>query len=412
MTKQFLLILSFFSIQAFAQTEVKALFIGNSYTGYNNLTSIISNIAEENGNVLISQAYTPGGSTLMQHSTNPTVSGLINSEDWDYVILQEQSQKPSFPPSQVAAEVYPFAADLCEAIRDNNKCTKPVFFMTWGRENGDQSNCGFYPPLCTYQGMQDRLAESYTEMAIDNQALLGPVGLAWANVRENHPDIDLYVSDESHPSYAGSYLAANVLYQRLFGDTINATYYPVQLSEVDADTLTHYAQNIFTTTTTNFTTLVEAQASYEILDDSIAFYDESQFAIESNWQGVSQNILDYSDTLYVDIAGYEGTYEIILTATDGCLSDEYHIQIHDLDIKDFEQKIELFPNPSTGALSWNMSEQPNSLTIFSPAGKQIESIELGIRSSIDLSHLKSGSYILVFNTENKGFKSVVWQKKN
>lgn len=399
-------------MHVFAQIEVKALFIGNSYTGFNNLTGIISDIAEENGNVLISQSYTPGGTSFMQHSTNTTLSSLINSEDWDYVVLQEQSQKPSFPPSQVESEVYPYAANLCEAIRANNGCTKPVFFMTWGRENGDQANCASYPPLCTYEGMQNRLAESYTEMAQNNFAMLAPVGLSWANVRENHPNIDLYISDESHPSFAGSYLAANVIYQSLFGEAPNQVYYPNQISNIDADTLTHYAQEIFDTTTTSFTTTVEALATYEILDDSIVFYNESLFATESNWLGVTQNILDFNDTLFVALNGYQGLYEIILQASDACTSDEYHIEIHDLNIDEVKHPIKLFPNPSTGMLSWNNEDTLKTLTIYSSIGKLIESIELNSQSSIDLSHLKSGNYILVFNTENKGLQPALWQKKN
>ena len=67
--------------------------------------------------------------------------------------------KPFFPPSQVASQVYPYAESLCEYIREANPCTDPVFFMTWGRENGDSQNCAAYPPICTYEGMQDRLTE-------------------------------------------------------------------------------------------------------------------------------------------------------------------------------------------------------------------------------------------------------------
>ena len=48
--------------------------------------------------------------------------------------------------------------------------------MTWGRENGDQSNCQSWPPVCTYEGMDDLLRERYMIMANDNNALVAPVG--------------------------------------------------------------------------------------------------------------------------------------------------------------------------------------------------------------------------------------------
>ena len=42
------------------------------------------------------------------------------------------------------------------------------------------------------------------------------VGDAWADVRTNHPEIELYQSDGSHPSVEGTYLAACVFYGALF----------------------------------------------------------------------------------------------------------------------------------------------------------------------------------------------------
>ena len=88
----------------------------------------------------------------------------INQQQWDYVVLQAQSQELSFSPFQVASDSYPYAEILVDSIFANSSCTEPLFFMTWGRKYGDQSNCQFYPPVCTYLGMQQRLRESYLDM--------------------------------------------------------------------------------------------------------------------------------------------------------------------------------------------------------------------------------------------------------
>ena len=58
--------------------------------------------------------------------------------------------------------------------------------MTWGRKNGDASNCSAYPPICTYEGMQQRLRESYMEMASANQGRVSPVGMAHGNEFEKN----------------------------------------------------------------------------------------------------------------------------------------------------------------------------------------------------------------------------------
>ncbi len=48
-------------------------------------------------------------------------------------------------------------------------------------------------------------------MAHENNSWCAPVGIAWQRVRNERPDIDLYVDDQHHPDAAGSYLAANVI---------------------------------------------------------------------------------------------------------------------------------------------------------------------------------------------------------
>jgi len=88
--------------------------------------------------------------------------------------------------------------------------------MTWGRENGDESNCPSWPPVCTYEGMDDLLRERYMIMVDDNNALASPVGAVWRSIRDSGYNIDLYSSDGSHPSFLGSYAAAVCFYTTLF----------------------------------------------------------------------------------------------------------------------------------------------------------------------------------------------------
>ncbi len=109
--------------------------------------------------------------------------------------------------------------------------------MTWGRKNGDVSNCAAYPPICTYEGMQQRLRESYMEMAFTNLGRVSPVGVAWKRVREEYPEIDLYTPDESHPSYAGSYLAASVFYCSIFQKSCEPSDYIGSLDSTTAGRL-------------------------------------------------------------------------------------------------------------------------------------------------------------------------------
>ena len=182
---------------AFGQSY-EVLFLGNSYTYYNNMPQQVADLASSFGDTINYDSNTPGGATFSGHSTNATTLAKINQQEWDYVVLQAQSQEPSFPPSQVANDVYPYAQILVDSIVQNSLCTEPLFFMTWGRKYGDQQNCGTYPPICTYQGMQNRLRQSYLEMATTHNASAAPVGISWQNAMALDSTIDLYVSDNSH----------------------------------------------------------------------------------------------------------------------------------------------------------------------------------------------------------------------
>lgn len=180
------------------------------------MPALTAQIALSMGDTLDIDTNTPGGYTLAGHSTNTTSLEKIQQGDWDFVTLQEQSQIPAFPIEQVETDVFPFAAELCDIIRENNLCAIPLFFMTWGRENGDADNCDFWPPVCDYEGQDSLLHERYMMMTEMNDAEVSPVGAVWHYLRENNPNIDMYASDGSHPSQAGSYAAAVCFYSCIF----------------------------------------------------------------------------------------------------------------------------------------------------------------------------------------------------
>ena len=74
-------------------------------------------------------------------------------------------------------------------------------------------------------------------MSVDNQATVSPVGAAWKYVRDNHPSIDLYTSDGSHPSIFGSYLAACVHYATIYRTSPIGTSFTSSISQSDANIL-------------------------------------------------------------------------------------------------------------------------------------------------------------------------------
>ena len=177
---------------------------------------------------------TLGGYSLKVHSQNATVYSKMRSNNWDFVTIQAQSQEPSFSPNQVANDVFPYAQIIIDSIESNSTCTEPIFFMTWGRENGDNQNCASWPPVCTYEGMDDSLASRYTYMANVNEGMISPVGRVWRYIRTNNPAIELYDTDGSHPSAAGSYIAMCAFYTTIFHKDPTAITFDYTVKAADA----------------------------------------------------------------------------------------------------------------------------------------------------------------------------------
>ncbi len=221
MKTQFLSILLLITVlpsraQVMSSQTLHVLFLGNSYTYVNNLPQLVADMALSTGDTLIYDTNLQGGYTLQNHTNDGTSMNKIRQGGFDYVVLQEQSQLPSFPINQVITGVFPFARMLHDTIQAYNECARTLFYMTWGRKNGDASNCAVWPPVCTYMGMDSLLRLRYLMMADSNQAEVSPVGAVWRYIRQQYPLIELYQTDESHPSLAGSYAAACSFYAAIF----------------------------------------------------------------------------------------------------------------------------------------------------------------------------------------------------
>ena len=212
------------------------LLMGNSYIGSNSLHNLVDgvmNAASQPANV---SALSGGGMRLSQHASNVASAGhqwntTLNNGNWDWVVLQDQSQIPGFPRSQQEwIDSKDGAVELAEVIEDND--AEVILMMTWGRRDGDSGNAWRFPDFST---MQDELEAGYTDYqdnitANGGHAWMAPVGLAFEHIHDkvvaeggtptNSGNLfyDLYSGDGSHPSLAGSYLAACVLYATITGD--------------------------------------------------------------------------------------------------------------------------------------------------------------------------------------------------
>lgn len=241
----FVLILCVASLLNSSAQEVKnVLFIGNSYTHVNDLPKLVKDLSYSMGEEIYCESITPGGARFLTHSQNSSVISKLQEGRWDFVVLQGQSQEVAFPDFQFYDEVYPYARELDSLAKAFNPDAKVLFYMTWGYRYGDQVNCQYYPPFCTFESMSWRLRNNYSLMANDFSSWVSPVGAAWSYSIENNPDIVLHSSDNSHPSIQGSYLAACCFYIMMSGNKVESDYLPNGVSMQEGDFLRGVANRV------------------------------------------------------------------------------------------------------------------------------------------------------------------------
>lgn len=211
-----LLLLCPISLAAQPQDSVRMLWIGNSFTYFNDLPGMVREIAASQGVKLSCTRFLKGGERFSGHLKNPELIRALISGHWDYIVLQEQSTAPAMPTRQVIRKVYPAAHTLDSLAHVGSPDAKVIFYMTWGHKFGNRKPVAGYPLANDYENMQERLKTSYLEMAYDNDAWCAPVGMAWQRVRRERPECELYRPDNYHPAVPGSYLAANVIFTTLF----------------------------------------------------------------------------------------------------------------------------------------------------------------------------------------------------
>lgn len=387
-----------------AQESKHVLFVGNSYTEVNNLPRMVADVAASMGDVLTYGSHTPGGCTFQQHCSNESMQ-FIRQGGWDAVVLQEQSQYPSFPDSQVAAEVLPYARRLVDSVYAHGWCSEPMFYMTWGRRDGDSYNARFFPPLATYEGMDSLLCARYMQMGAANDASVCPVGRVWRYLRRNHPDLELYQSDGSHPSVAGTYAAACSFYTMLFHrNPVDISYRPDALTAAEAQTI---RQAVGTVVYDSLSAWQRRRPALQVTEIDTPQYMGCAFAVESErCDTVRCSWGDGSDTLFVGgqhvsachTYATPGSYTVTFTASRHCLDSVVVVTsfVDQEGIADLEPPtcgLHVHPNPAIDKVHVGVQAE---LVLYSLAGRRLRRCHA---DSLPLEGLASGGYLLTVDGE-------------
>ena len=178
------------------QKPMRVLFVGNSLTATNDLPAFVGALARSRGRSLQQLTLAPGGYSLEDHWNAGLARDAIRNGSWDVVVFQQGPSALRESEANLKIWVTKFAEEARAAG------TTPALFTVWPESYRKAS-------LITVMG-------SYRRSAQAAGAVLLPAGDAWRAAWSCNHELPLYGPDGFHPSRLGTYLAALVIYGRLF----------------------------------------------------------------------------------------------------------------------------------------------------------------------------------------------------
>ncbi|NCF69087.1 MAG: hypothetical protein GWP61_24265 [Chloroflexi bacterium] len=188
----------------------KLLFIGNSVLYTND--GVEHHLAELASSadppiVIEAESSTRGGASLEGLWKFTKSAERIQNGAYDIVVLQGDIQlSTAWKESESVDSFYEYARLFDAEIKESGAET--VLYMAWPFEDG------FTKPI-TYE----ELVRAHRDIAAELGADVAPVALAMQRSAEERPDLDMFGGDGVHPSIYGTYLAANVVYATIYGES-------------------------------------------------------------------------------------------------------------------------------------------------------------------------------------------------
>ena len=210
---------------------IRVLLVGNSYTMHHSLHSMLQKLAAqvEGGPRMTVDAVAHGGYSLSNHLRTGQALTRIRAGHYSHVVLQGHSMSAVDHPDKLIADAKRFK----QAIDASSSQT--VFYATWAR-SPEVRLYRTHKSVRSFAQMSMLVSSTYFELSSLLRAGLAPVGSAFERALVEHPKLGLWGSDGSHPSVAGSYMAACVLYGAITGlDPSLTRYVPNSMKPEDAE---------------------------------------------------------------------------------------------------------------------------------------------------------------------------------
>ena len=245
-------------------------------------------------------------------------------------------------------------------------------------------------------------------MAHDNDASVSPVGAVWKQVRDSLPALELYSPDESHPSVAGTYVAACTFYAAIWRKSPIGSSYLSTLSAADARAIQVLAERVvldsISTWRIGHNDVVADWSISQLSGLTFELVSSTNNSTSISWDFGDGNIGTGDTVLHSYLSA--GVFQVQMIASNGCMSDTLVQTVNaittSVQIDNSLTELNIYPNPSGNQITIQSQEQLHDLFLYNQNGKLVRHIT-NIQSNntiLDLSFLPKGIYVLKLSNNN------------
>lgn len=390
----FILLLCLLSGAIEAQGDtMKVLFVGNSQTTSGGIADKFENLAISLGEHVVVRSHSPGGAGLRTHLTDGAFYSILDSQTWDYVVLQpaagEQTQTVN------AKDII----DITDTIYSRSSCSTQVLFYEVARHF--TYNTSYFS---LYNKNQDAALQYNLDLRRKFDLPFAPVGEITRRLFNENQNIYFWISESDHHiGPYGGYLAACIFYNSIFrrpsvGGAADRNLKPqicLQLQQASDSMVMNGPEHW------HIPGNRKPSASFEFHQSNEQFHfinhsnTYGKFEWRINGKLVStardlQALLDFSSLPH---------YDVELRAFLGCEVDDTSASFNKSDLQN--SFFSVYPVPASRQLFITNPKDasPAQIQIYSPAGKLILKQELeGLTTEIDLMPCPRGPYLLRYTT--------------
>lgn len=188
------------------------MFLGHSYTYYNDMPAMIGEMADSAGSDVrydITMRAFPNAS-LEDHWNDRRSRSLLDRDDWDGILIQPESNRRILDEDH---DQFRYAAKLLEG----RGAAQAAVVVSWTASEGRYSE----GQVTRAEHFQNAQVNDWGMASLTGSAVID-VARVWEDLIAQDFPFSLYNEDGTHPSVQGSYLAALVIYAELARSGVDA----------------------------------------------------------------------------------------------------------------------------------------------------------------------------------------------